>query len=78
MPPLKPGKIADLDAFHTQAEPGAADEADVLAKVVATGIATGKGELIASILYPAPMLFKYDEELPVVVILLVLYAAHSC
>ena len=52
--------------------PGGGDEGEVLAKVVATGIATGKGELIASILYPAAMVFKYDEELPIVVFVLAL------
>lgn len=47
---------------------------DVLALVTATGIDTGKGELIASILYPQPIMYKYDEELPVVVGLLISFA----
>lgn len=38
------------------------------------GMSTSKGKLLAAILYPEQMLFKYDEELPVVVILLLLYA----
>jgi len=36
-------------------------------------MATSKGELLASILYPHKMLFKYDEELPIVVLLLLVY-----
>ena len=32
------------------------------------------GELISSILYPPVMTFKYDEELPILMLLLVLYA----
>ena len=44
------------------------------ALVTATGIDTGKGELIASILYPQPIMYKYDEELPVVVGLLISFA----
>jgi len=38
-----------------------------------SGMATSKGELLASILYPEKMLFKYDEELPIVVLLLLTY-----
>jgi hypothetical protein len=38
-------------------------------------MATSKGDLLAAILFPKTMLFKYDEELPVVVLLLVVYAA---
>ncbi|MCO5602078.1 hypothetical protein L7F22_056205 [Adiantum nelumboides] len=47
---------------------------NVLAVVTATGMATSKGKLLESILYPEQMLFKYDEELPVVVVLLLLYS----
>lgn len=39
------------------------------------GMATSKGDLLAAILFPKAMLFKYDEELPVVLVLLILYAA---
>ncbi|KAH7290535.1 hypothetical protein KP509_30G052400 [Ceratopteris richardii] len=39
-----------------------------------TGMSTSKGKLLAAILYPEQMVFKYDEELPVVVILLLIYA----
>ncbi|KAG0585432.1 hypothetical protein KC19_2G011200 [Ceratodon purpureus] len=46
---------------------------DVLAIVTSTGMATSKGELLASILYPEKMLFKYDEELPIVVLMLLAY-----
>jgi MFS-type transporter involved in bile tolerance (Atg22 family) len=37
-------------------------------------MSTSKGELLSSILYPEKMLFKYDEELPIVVLLLLAYA----
>jgi len=53
---------------------GADDDEEVIAIVSATGIATGKGELISQILYPVPMRFKYDEELPLVVCMLLVYA----
>ena len=47
---------------------------DALAVVTATGIQTGKGQLISHILYPQRILFKYDEELPVVAAVLIVYA----
>lgn len=53
---------------------GSRQNHEVLAVVTATGMSTSKGKLLAAILYPEQMLFKYDEELPVVVILLLLYA----
>eukprot|EP00249_Psilotum_nudum_P025155 c29394_g1_i2 orf=541-4356(-) len=53
---------------------GASDNAVVQAVVTATGVATSKGELLSAILYPEKLLFKYDEELPIVVTLLLLYA----
>lgn len=37
-----------------------------LAVVTETGIRTAKGELISHILYPAEMVFEYDEELKIV------------
>jgi hypothetical protein len=42
--------------------------------VLSTGINTDKGQLIAQILFPTQMRFKYDEELPAVCLLLLLYA----
>jgi len=48
---------------------------ETIAVVSATGINTGKGELISQILFPVPMRFKYDEELPLVVAMLLVYAA---
>lgn len=42
----------------------------VMAVVTATGIATSKGQLVSSILYPGIMRFKYDEELPAVMLIL--------
>ncbi|MCO5592424.1 hypothetical protein L7F22_046427 [Adiantum nelumboides] len=53
---------------------GSRNDRAVLAVVTATGMSTSKGKLLSAILYPEQMLFKYDEELPVVVILLLLYA----
>ena len=41
---------------------------------MATGIQTGKGQLISHILYPQKILFKYDEELPVVAGILIIFA----
>lgn len=38
------------------------------------GMQTGKGELLSAILYPENMVFKYDEELVVVLILIFTYA----
>lgn len=46
----------------------------MLAVVVATGIQTGKGQLISHILYPQKILFRYDEELPLVALVLITYA----
>ncbi|KAJ7563257.1 hypothetical protein O6H91_03G103100 [Diphasiastrum complanatum] len=57
----------------TVLQAGTMAQADVLAIVSATGMATSKGELLSSILYPQKMLFKYDEELPIVVVLLIMY-----
>ncbi|KAK3281417.1 hypothetical protein CYMTET_10791 [Cymbomonas tetramitiformis] len=45
------------------------------AVVIATGISTNKGAMISGILYQHLMVFKYDEELPVALILLGVYAA---
>lgn len=53
---------------------GSRENHDVLAVVTATGMSTSKGKLLAAILYPEQMLFRYDEELPVVVFLLLSYA----
>ena len=52
---------------------GEAAREEVTALVLATGIGTGKGELVASILYPVRLVFKYDEELPCVVAILICY-----
>ena len=41
---------------------------------VFVGMATSRGQLMSSIIFPAPMVFKYDEELPIVIGLMVLYA----
>lgn len=37
-------------------------------------MATSKGDLLSTILYSPQMMFKYDEELPIVVTLLLCYA----
>jgi magnesium-transporting ATPase (P-type) len=48
--------------------------ADATALVTATGITSCKGQFIADILFPTKMVFEYDEELPLVVMILGLYA----
>ena len=59
----------------TQALGVDADGADgVLAIALSTGMDTSKGDLLAAILFPSAMVFKYDEELTVVITLLMLYA----
>ncbi|KAL3158258.1 hypothetical protein ABBQ38_010509 [Trebouxia sp. C0009 RCD-2024] len=47
---------------------------DVVAVVSATGMATSRGQLMSTIIFPAPMVFKYDEELPIVIALMILFA----
>ena len=47
--------------------------ADALGMSVA-GMTTSRGQLMSTILFPAPMVFKYDEELPIVIALMILYA----
>ncbi|XP_024527352.1 probable cation-transporting ATPase 13A4 [Selaginella moellendorffii] len=47
---------------------------DALAIVTETGMSTSKGELVATILYPQKLIFKYDEELQIVACLLFIYA----
>eukprot|EP00658_Telonema_sp_P-2_P012704 TRINITY_DN14834_c0_g1_i2.p1 TRINITY_DN14834_c0_g1~~TRINITY_DN14834_c0_g1_i2.p1 ORF type:complete len:1308 (+),score=380.72 TRINITY_DN14834_c0_g1_i2:208-4131(+) len=56
-------------------EEEAGDDALPIAVVTATGINANKGQLISTILHPTPMTFKYDEELPLVVSMLLVYAA---
>ena len=51
------------------------DEPHVTALVVATGIDTGRGDLVASILYPVPIMFRYEEELPILMLVLICEAA---
>ncbi|EFJ32188.1 hypothetical protein SELMODRAFT_439526 [Selaginella moellendorffii] len=46
---------------------------EVRAIVAETGMNTSKGQILSSILYPQKMIFKYDEELPIVAFFLVLY-----
>ncbi|KAH9540758.1 hypothetical protein CY35_14G023000 [Sphagnum magellanicum] len=58
----------------TVLQAGTQSGCEVLAFVTATGMSTSKGKLLSSILYPEKMLFKYDEELPIVVMLLLAYA----
>jgi len=48
---------------------------DAQAIVSETGIRTEKGDLVSAILYPADMVFEYDEELKVVFVFLSFYAA---
>ena len=59
----------------TSGAAAASDEpAGVEAAVIATGMDTSKGDLLAVILFPSAMVFKYDEEMPVVITLLLLYS----
>ena len=51
-----------------------ADSEGSIAIVSQTGIRTAKGDLVSMILYPATMVFEYDEELKVVFSLLSVYA----
>eukprot|EP01062_Namystynia_karyoxenos_P046569 TRINITY_DN3495_c0_g1_i1.p1 TRINITY_DN3495_c0_g1~~TRINITY_DN3495_c0_g1_i1.p1 ORF type:complete len:1335 (+),score=358.47 TRINITY_DN3495_c0_g1_i1:74-4078(+) len=53
---------------------GGGTSEEVVAVVRKTGASTGKGDLLKLILFPNKMVFKYNEELPVVVALLSLYA----
>ena len=46
---------------------------DVVALVTSTGVRTSKGQLVASILFPEKIVFKYEEELIVVVCFLLIY-----
>ena len=51
-----------------------ADAQGCTAVVTQTGIRTAKGDLVSMILYPAEMVFEYDEELAIVFSLLSIYA----
>eukprot|EP01062_Namystynia_karyoxenos_P046573 TRINITY_DN3495_c0_g3_i2.p1 TRINITY_DN3495_c0_g3~~TRINITY_DN3495_c0_g3_i2.p1 ORF type:complete len:1321 (+),score=488.44 TRINITY_DN3495_c0_g3_i2:105-4067(+) len=53
---------------------GGGGSEEVIAVTRRTGAATGKGDLLKLILFPAKMVFKYDEELPVVVAMLGLFS----
>ena len=50
-------------------------ESFIIAVAVATGMDTSKGDLLSVILFPASMIFKYDEELTVVITMLLVYAS---
>ena len=49
----------------------------VIAKVSATGTGTCKGQLVSTILYPEQLLFRYEEELEVVICFLLLYGLFA-
>jgi cation-transporting ATPase 13A3/4/5 len=51
---------------------------EVLALVTATATKTAKGQLVTHILFPRKMHFKYDEELPIALGGLFLYAIFWC
>jgi hypothetical protein len=59
----------------TVRQAGASGASGVTAAVVATGMDTTKGDLLAAILFPTRMVFKYDEELVVVIVILLAYSA---
>lgn len=46
---------------------------DVIALVTSTGVRTSKGQLVASILFPEKVIFRYEEELSVVIFFLLIY-----
>lgn len=46
---------------------------DVVALVTETGVRTSKGQLVASILFPEKISFRYEEELSVVICFLLIY-----
>uniref|UniRef100_A0A0G4HJG7 P-type ATPase A domain-containing protein n=1 Tax=Chromera velia CCMP2878 TaxID=1169474 RepID=A0A0G4HJG7_9ALVE len=48
---------------------------EITAVAVATGMQSSKGQLLATMLFPERLRFKYDRELPLVFILLLLYGA---
>lgn len=66
-----PGKKGAADAE----DDGEQQENYVTAVAVATGMDTSKGDLLSVILFPASMVFKYDEELTVVITMLLVYAS---
>uniref|UniRef100_A0A0G4GAY7 P-type ATPase A domain-containing protein n=1 Tax=Chromera velia CCMP2878 TaxID=1169474 RepID=A0A0G4GAY7_9ALVE len=45
----------------------------VLGLVVRTGAATSRGKLIRNVLFPSTLRFKYDEQLPIVFVIMALY-----
>jgi hypothetical protein len=49
----------------------------VTAMVVSSVLDTSKGALVAAIVFPRPMSFKYEEELTIVMILLFSYTVPS-
>eukprot|EP01052_Picozoa_sp_SAG31_P034052 SAG31_NODE_3923_length_3749_cov_2.030685_4_plen_534_part_00 len=53
------------------------DGEEVEGIVTKTGVYTSKGELISSILFPAPMNFKYDLELPIAFLMLFIFACFG-
>lgn len=59
----------------TVRQAGTGGASGVMAAVVATGMETTKGDLLAAILFPTRMIFKYDEELVVVIVILLAYSA---
>jgi len=78
--PLTEGSYnAEADVKHTlfagtTVLQAGTDGEEVHAIVTNTGIRTVKGELISHILFPADMVFQYDEELRVVFTMLMIYA----
>ncbi|DBA79899.1 TPA: hypothetical protein ACH3X1_008117 [Trebouxia sp. C0004] len=68
------GSRYTLFCSSTVLQAGTNGSHEVLAVVTATGMATSRGQVMSSIIFPAPMVFKYDEELPIVIGLMVLYA----
>lgn len=72
-PKTQQGAAHTLFAGTTVLQAGSAAGEEVRAVVTATAMQTSKGELLSGILYPAQMVFKYEEELPIVVMCLGTY-----
>ncbi|BBN19120.1 hypothetical protein MPTK1_8g08050 [Marchantia polymorpha subsp. ruderalis] len=58
----------------TVLQAGTCPSDEIIGVVSATGMGTSKGALLSTILYPERMIFKYDEELPIVFLCLLCYS----
>ena len=66
--------FAGTAVLQTGSPAGAADPtSETLAVVTATAINTSKGGMLSAILYPIQLVFKYDEDLEIVLLILAVY-----